>query len=388
MVEPAENPSSVPVVRRSPKRRSRRRRPLVYLLSALILWLIGHGVGWFGAAPEPQVLDVGGAGAAVGVGVGQGLGPGRGLKAREGHGSGMPSASGGSAVSVLAAAGASQEQSIGGSVAEPHPAIADDSAEKSPVEGPVEGPVEAPAESPAESLGQVAAGANPPEAEGIAADRFDSLLSLVQHHISGRALGDAAAAVQRLLAQPLSVTQQQQVVALQASLQPLQADLEARILELVRNGEVLQADQQAATLVASGVWSAERLLAAVPTLAIGRDWQRAVSVATAALQKPTPLQRDREVRIRFREQLQLGVIKSTGLHQVTVRLRSKTGQSFPTVPVVACEPVASSAGEAIEMCFAAVHAGEPRLSRLWLLRAHLLAGAATERAQLLAAVLR
>ena len=103
---------------------------------------------------------------------------------------------------------------------------------------------------------------------------------------------------------------------------------------------------------------------------------------------PTPLVRNRKVRVRWRDELHSGVVANSQRDQVTVRLVSEKGQSFPTVKSVACEPAESTSNEAIEMGFAALHAGAPRLARLWLLRAHLLKDEMTTRGEQLLQLLR
>jgi hypothetical protein len=71
-----------------------------------------------------------------------------------------------------------------------------------------------------------------------------------------------------------------------------------------------------------------------------------------------------------------------------VRVETAVGRSYPTVPVTACQPVVTTGEEAIEMGFAAVHAGDALLARLWLLRAGLAGGELGERGELLAELLR
>lgn len=229
---------------------------------------------------------------------------------------------------------------------------------------------------------------NPQPGAGVSADRFASLMSLLESHLSEAELGSAAGTLQRLLKRPLSDAQRERVAALEVRLLSLKKACAARILEFVQSGEVLAADREAAQLVTGGVWQATELLAVVPNLTLASNWQGSIDTKAAAVPLPTPLKRDRQVRVRFRDQLRVGVVASSNRDEVTVRLVSRGGQTFPTVKYVSCEPASSTSSEAVEMGLAAVHAGSPRLARLWMLRVHLLKGELTPRGHQLLDVLR
>src|SRR5690606_7034972 len=121
----------------------------------------------------------------------------------------------------------------------------------------------------------------PPEVVvGRAADRFDSLLSLLHSHLAEQSLGNASAALQRLLAQALSPAQRAQVIELQARLLAMRATCEQSVLRHVTSGELLQADEAAAQLVVAGEWPAHALAAAAPALSLGDNWQRQLELGS------------------------------------------------------------------------------------------------------------
>ena len=171
-------------------------------------------------------------------------------------------------------------------------------------------------------------------------------------------------------------------------MQPLLKAAEQRILGHVENGELLLADQAAGQLIVSGVWRPDWLTRAAPELGLGGDWQRAPDQAASGYGMPSPLGRNRQVRMRWQGAMHVGVVASTNEDQVTVQVRTGGGQSYPTVRAVQCEPTDSTSGEAIEMGFYAVRAGASRLARLWLLRAHLVQGQLGVRGEQLLELLR
>jgi hypothetical protein len=119
------------------------------------------------------------------------------------------------------------------------------------------------------------------------------------------------------------------------------------------------------------------------------DWFGRFGSHDGALPIPTPLPKMREVRVRWRETLQVGQVVDSRSDQLTLRIVQAGGQCFPTVPVEHCEPIDVSANEAIEMGFAALQAKDALLARLWLAVADLRAvGPAPERSARLRALLR
>ena len=102
----------------------------------------------------------------------------------------------------------------------------------------------------------------------------------------------------------------------------------------------------------------------------------------------TPLPRDRNVRAQLPDGRTTGRIVDSRSDQVTVRLQTEQGVTFPTLEVVACEPVDATPAEAIEMGFAALHAGDAILAHLWRRCAELRGEPPPGRAGQLAAILR
>jgi hypothetical protein len=92
-------------------------------------------------------------------------------------------------------------------------------------------------------------------------------------------------------------------------------------------------------------------------------------IAEAPLPQPRVLPRGRAVRIVYGERTGVGHVVDARSGEATVKLPNQNGFQFPTVPVVAVEPIDASADEAIEMAFAALQQGDRLLARLWRLRA-------------------
>lgn len=368
--------SATPPVRPTPAvvaapRARRRRRPLVLAVAVGVLWFVGQGLGWLGSGLSPEQGD----GDGLGRGVNQaGAASDRSLRAPE------------------AATSKPSPQVVG-------PVDAVQPAKGAVVDGASDGETQVAAGT--QSTGAVHGGGGESsradgdeglpqrQAEsGVSDDRFASLVSLFESHLSADELGSAAASLQRVMKQPLSGAQRDRITALEARLLPLRRACEMRILAFVQSGDVLAADRQAAQLVVGGVWQAAELLAAVPKLAVADNWQRLVGAKRASAPLPKLLQRNRRVRIRFGDQLRLGTVASSSRDEVVVRLVSGGGQIFPSVKAVSCEPMDSTVGEAVEMGLAAVQAGSPRLARLWLLRAYLLSDELTTRGNQLLDLLR
>lgn len=343
-------------------KRRRRKRPVVVALGALMLWFLGQGLGWFGGGPDDEPADDPGGRDAVG---GQALGPG----------------------------------DAGGPVEAPAAAVADQLAKLRGASG--DGPGGAPGDGP----GAASAGAedaadrtpdqpsNEPEDDAprgllVDADRFRSLVSLVESYISEQELGEAAGVIARILAMDLTQGQIGELRRLRGRLEPLQKATEERILAHIEEGQLLRADALSRRLVVSGSWQPVWLAARAAGLGLEEDWQvGAEGVAVQALQ-PAPLVRNRKVRIRWRDGIYVGVVAGSSGDQVTVQIKTASGQSYPTVRMVSCEPVAADAVEAIEMGLHALKAGAPRLARLWLLRAHGLQPVWSERGEQLLGWLR
>jgi hypothetical protein len=335
-------------------KRRRRKRPVIVALGALMLWFLGQGLGWFGGGPDDEPADDPAGRDAVG---GQALGPG----------------------------------DAGGPIEAPAAAIADQLAKLRGAPGDGPGAASAAAEDAADRTPDQPS--NEPEDEArrgplVDADRFRSLVSLVESYISEQELGEAAGVIARMLAMDLTQGQIGELRGLRGRLEPLQKAAEERILAHVEEGQLLRADALSRRLVVSGSWQPVWLAARAAGLGLEEDWQvGAEGVAMQALQ-PAPLVRNRRVRIRWRGGIYVGVVVGSSGDQVTVQIKTASGQSYPTVRMVSCEPVAADAVEAIEMGLHALKADAPRLARLWLLRAHGLQSVWSERGEQLLGWLR
>lgn len=357
-----------PAVAAAPRAR-RRRRPVVLAVAVGVLWLVGQGLGWFGSGVSREQGD------GNGLGVNQaGATSDRSLRAPEASQSKPSPQAVGSVDAKQSAKGAVVDGASDGEAK-----VATGEQSTGAAHG---GDGESSRADRDEGLAQRQAESH------VSDDRFASLVSLFESHLSAAELGSAAAALQRVMKQPLSEAQRDRITALEARLLPLRRACELRILALVQSGDVLAADRQAAQLVVGGVWQAAELSAAVPKLAAADNWQRLVGAKGALAPAPKLLQRNRKVRIRFRDQLRTGTVASSGRDEIVVRLVSGGRQIFPSVKAVSCEPIDSTVGEAVELGLAAVQAGSPRLARLWLLRAYLLSDELTTRGNQLLELLR
>ena len=344
--EPAE--AAAPVAALG-KRRRRRGRPIFVAVFAGMLWLLGQGAGWFGSGPTGEGGDV--------------------------DGVEYESSDAGGAI-----------ESSGND--EPPMGVLDEVAnEAQSPQGVLRVNDRVDTESVVDKSVANVAPANQ-SAPGVSLDRFSSWIALLESYLEDVDLGNASASLQRLLSQSLSGEQRQQVAVLEAQLLPLLQACELRILAHVRSGELLAANAESAQLVVADVWRAGRSLAGLSVLATAKNWQADVAVGQATIPLPASLSPSRKVRVRWRDEIHQGVVASSSSDQVTIKLRIRDRQVFPTVKVVACEPVESTAAEAIEMGLVAVHASAPRLARLWLLRASLLVDELPPRGQLLQELLK
>ena len=309
-----EQPRTPP--RRRPKRR---RRWALSAIAATALWLLGHGLGWFGSAPTTAPGSAGpGASTAHAAGLG-----------------GAPDPAG-----ALSGSAATDAQAAPGAI------------EDAPRRG-------ATATEPAREPARIQPATLDP-------DQFASLLSRVELHLDQAALGRAAAVLARLETQVARhADASAQVAGRRERLERAMGAAEARVVELVAAGDVLGADALAATLAAEGQW--RPAYAVKDAVSLGADWMRTPKLS--AIRKASSLRRQRRVRLDWAGQLREGTVARCSDAAVTVHLALEGGQRFPTVPMVEVEPLLASGEESVEMALAAAHAGAPRLARLWLLRA-------------------
>lgn len=200
-------------------------------------------------------------------------------------------------------------------------------------------------------------------------DHFASHLSVLTAHIAARELGEAVAALHTLCRLPLDEAQRTAVAVHGAELESALAQSCAGIVQSVLASQVLTARDDVLRLLGGGnglaaPWLDSALQAAGRRPGLARA--RGTVDSTQPMPIPRPLARGREVRLRRSGRMVTGVVVDSRSDHVTVRLVSGTGIAFPTVPVVATEPVAATADEAIEMAFAALQAEDVVLARLWL----------------------
>jgi hypothetical protein len=338
MVDPSDIPApSVP-------RRRRYRRPVFVTVCVGLLYLIGQGAGLFGASPIE----------------------------RQGEGNDAIT----SEQSARLEAAPSQKESLGTQekVSESSSVLTGAPQAETEQVAKLNSPQQQDSELAETVHSPAPATETAPSSEviGMPEDRFHSLLSLLELHVLENALGSATASLQRIRSQPLSETQSRALDAFDEKLVPMRQAMEERIIECVRSGEVIAANQLSNQLIVNGEWSLLAVAAVSPALELGDNWLRGVQMKGEVLPQSEPLPRNRKVRLRWRDKIWEGVVATSRSDQVTVRVQSDGAQMYPTVRAVACEPIEATSAEAVEMGYAAMHAGAPRLARLWLLHAHLI----------------
>lgn len=317
-----------------------RRRLGRWLLVLLVLLWIGRGLGLAGREPQPT----GGAGKPADL-----------------------------AADVTGAAEARD------AAAPPVPAAA--AAETAPA---------APLVEPAPSGTGVAVGAAGPAAPAFDADRFASLLSALAVHTTEGQLGSALATLQHMRGLPLDGAQRAALVAASAPLETALAAACGRIVEHLCHGRALLARDELERLCTGGEVFVEPWLdLAWRAVGLPEGVLHAIPASEAIPPLARPLARGREVRVLARDRTGSGTVVDSRSDQVTVRMQTPTGWSFPTVSALCCEPVQPTADEAIELGFAALQARADRLARLWLAVARLRSPQGLgERGQRLAAFVR
>lgn len=228
----------------------------------------------------------------------------------------------------------------------------------------------------------------PDESPTFDADRFASRLSLLQATIDDGRLGLAIATLAELRELPLDGAQQAALAMPAEQLGAAMATCCSRLVALLARGDVFAA-RNALDLLASDA-EAPLLPSLHQALALA-----GVDVALlspqrrhdAALPIARPLPRGRAVRVRRGADVVLARVADSRSDEATVRLEQGGRVAFPTVPVVALEPVDATADEAAEMGLAALQAGDLRLARLWLACARLRSQGPSPRSEQLAALL-
>lgn len=352
-----------------PVGRARRRRATGLALAVVLLVLVGRGLGWFGDQ-QPA-----GSGTANDTADPSGGRPEVATPAVQGA-----AASGSGGESAPAAPAPTP----------PPPAPSGEIVGTVGAAVPPDG-VAAPAQ-PAEPTGEPASEPNREPATPVAtfdADRFAVHLALLQHSIDEGRLGTALATLTQLAAQPLDGAQQAALLTPRQQLADALAARSSQVVAQLGRGEVLAAHASIALLASDGEAFVHDVLQQA-LRAAGADGAllgpRRESAESLPIARPLP--RGRELRVRIRSGLVAGRVVDSRSDQLTVRIENPGGVAFPTVPVVAAEPVSPTADEAVELGFAALQAGEVLLARAWLATARLRARESVpERLPRLAAVL-
>jgi hypothetical protein len=139
------------------------------------------------------------------------------------------------------------------------------------------------------------------------------------------------------------------------------------ILAMAAAGKVLAANALAiAALDEDPTDFGRELSGAFAAAGIGSPPKALPNQVRARWPMPAPLGRERMVRAMLPDGEVLGVVVDSRSDRVTLRVESERGLYFPTVGLWAVEPNDVQGGEAAELGFAALHAGDPLLARLWL----------------------
>lgn len=233
----------------------------------------------------------------------------------------------------------------------------------------------------------VVADAAPPAFD---ADRFAALQAAVGEHTERGELGAALATVHHLRALPLDGAQRTALLAVTEPLEQALAAACARIVEGLCQGRVLQTREQLAQLFADGEPFAEPWLdSALRAVGVGHRLLGRIAPRQETLPVARPLARGRDVRVRTVSRQGVGTVVDSRAGQVTLRVATTNGWSFPTLAALAVEPVEPTADEATEMALLAVQADDAVLARLWFAVACVRSPKGLgERAQLLAPRLR
>lgn len=325
------------------RRPPRRRRGRWFLLAGLLMaWLLGRGLGVFGAGPEatsPDTEQSSGAAAAPASAAGEG---------------------GAAPLGEIAATGAvraGNRESAVQPTATPPEAGAVPAAPAQTTQGapPVQlPPPGAATTTPAHS------------SRAVDHDRFASNLSLLVTRTERGELASALAALAHLRSLPLDGAQRAVLDGPAATLEQAVADACAALLQGLCRGEVFAARDQVARLFGDGPQWSPFVQEALRPWQLDGDLFRPAPAGDVAWPLPIPLPRHREVRVRWRGTTVTAHVVDSRSDQVTVCVRTARGQSFPTVAAAACEPVGPTADEAVEMALVALQANDPVTARLWL----------------------
>lgn len=302
-------------------RRRPRRLGLVLLLLAA-LWLAGRGLGWLGGAPVPT------------------------------RGEPEPAEAVASEVEPRAAGAEPEDAPANSAGADVPPAP---TAELAAMSSEALAPTE-----------PVAAGdaANAPP---IDADRFGSMLSLIDLRLQQGEVGRAMVVLEQLQQWALLPAQRAELATRRASGDEA---LQQCVLEVSRRltlGEVRLAAALVRSLLAGGAASREHL----QKLPCGAQPERQIAAPRERWRQPEPLAKGRMVRLLQGDTSRIGSVVDSRSDRLTLRVAHAQGVTFPTVAMSAVEPLEPTPNEAVAMGWASLQAGELLVARLWLACAEL-----------------
>lgn len=297
------------------------------LVALLLLWLGGRGAGWFGRGEDLPVPARSGPVDPVAA----------------------PSAASPPTSTMPAAAGSAP-------AASPMPML--ESGQVAP---------SAPASSTEVAAGALPGPPAPPPAAAPTAldpDRFASQLSLVTERTKRGELGSAMLSLHHLRQLELDGPQQAVLAEAAQRLEAALAAATANIVQSLGQGRALVARDALLLLRGEG----EPLV--VPWIQQGLQLAGCAGdplAPAAAGPRPIarPLERGREVRFSHQGRVEQGRVVDSRSEALTVRVQRGDAVVFPTLVMVDVEPVDATAAEAVELAFAALHAGDPVLARLW-----------------------
>jgi len=206
-------------------------------------------------------------------------------------------------------------------------------------------------------------------------DHAHALVSLVRAAIDDRRFALAQRAMAALGELSLAGNEQAELAGFHAELAAGRAIAAAELQQQLAQGRVLAAELALASMASADL--AELIRELQPMLAasgLPTDFDAAFAVSAASLPQPGPLPLQRAVRLWRQEQPVVGMVVDSRPLSASVRLVVGGAVSFPRLHLTELEPLQPTAAEAVELALAARHANRPRRARLWWLAALALGG--------------
>lgn len=210
----------------------------------------------------------------------------------------------------------------------------------------------------------VVAAPAPPSDPLVDDDRCGARLALIDHLLATDDVAQAAAALERMLADGLPCNPAATADRRAAVAAAVRREAAALVGEL-QAGTVLAARARLTRLLAVESSMVQAELAAMAA-ACGWPLRRSADGGGGELPEPALALRNRVVRTRLLDQDVTAHVVAEEPGAVTLRVVGPAGVRFPTVPLLQCEVVDASAGDAVEFALTALHAGDALLARLWL----------------------